>query len=148
MKQSLPRNSKWLKTNTAAEQFCASCAWKGEVHNVQQREGVSLGSNHGLETATSAAYLTQRIIETSQFTLSLTVATNDTIQTGPSRIVSLSANRYHRSFTLGQQRSEFIFRLRTPLTGENGINPQLAVPDVFSITKPRSQDTCELIFLM
>jgi len=130
-----------LKMSTAAEQFCASCAWKGEVHNVQQREGVSLGSNHGLETAIPAAYLIQRIIELSQFTSSLMVATSDTIQTGPSRIVSLSANRYHRNFTLGQERSDLIFRLGTPLTGENGINPQLVVPDVFSITKPHSEDT-------
>jgi len=134
--------------NTAAERFCGSCAWKGEVHNVQQREGVSPGSNHRLETATPAAFLTQRIIETSQFTLSVTVATSDTIQTGPSRIVSLLANRYHHNFTLGQEGSELIFRLGTPLTGENGINPQLAVLDVFSTTKPYSEDTCELIFLM
>jgi len=38
-------------------------------------------------------------------TLSTTVATADTAQTGPGRIVSLSSDPYYRNFTLGQRNS-------------------------------------------
>lgn len=106
--------------------------WRGQPQDMQQGQGIFLGSKYWLETATSAAYLTQRLAETSQFTLIAKVATSDTSQTGPARIISLSANPDQRNFTLGQQGSNLIFRLRTPLTGENGVNPELIVPHVFS----------------
>jgi glycopeptide antibiotics resistance protein len=106
--------------------------WRGEPRDVQQRKGVFLDSNHWLETAASAEYLTQRIVGTSQFTLGMTVATSDTKQIGPARIISLSEDPGHRNFTLGQQGSDLVFRLRTPVTGENGTNPFLVAPDVFA----------------
>lgn len=108
--------------------------WRGDPQNVQRAEGVFLGPRHWLETAAPAVSLTQRMIETSQFTLGLTVATNNTIQTGPARIISLSKDPTFRNFTLGQQGSDLVFRLRTPLTGENGVKPELVVPGVFSST--------------
>lgn len=112
--------------------------WRGEQRDVQHGKGALLGPNHWLETATPATYLTQRIIETSQFALGVTVATNDTTQTGPARIISLSGDTHHRNFTLGQEGSDLVFWFRTPLTGESGTKPQLIVPDIFSTTNPRN----------
>ena len=112
--------------------------WRGEPQDVQQDEGVLLGPHHWLETATPTTYLTQRITKTSQLTLAVTAATNNTVQSGPARIVSLSGDPSHRNFTLGQEGSDLVFRLRTPLTGKNGDNPPLplVVPEVFSTMEP------------
>lgn len=113
--------------------------WRGKTQqDIQHGEGLYLGPNHWLETAFPAVYLTQSLIETSQFTLSVTVATGDTMQTGPARIISLSEDTNRSNFTLGQSGSDLIFRLRTPLTGENGTNPHLIVPDIFSTTNPHN----------
>jgi glycopeptide antibiotics resistance protein len=111
--------------------------WRGAPQDVLQRDASALlGPNQWLETATPATYLTQRLRQTSQFTLGVRVATNSTIQSGPARIVSLSGDPSRRNFTLGQQGSDLIFRLRTPLTGGNGVHPALIVPGVFSTKKP------------
>lgn len=112
--------------------------WRGKSQDDQKGEGVFLSDNSWLETTVPAEYLTQRIIEISQFTLGITVATSDTKQTGPARIISLSEDTSHRNFTLGQQGTDLVFRLRTPLTGKNGTNPQLMVPEVFSSTNPHN----------
>ncbi len=42
-------------------------------------------------------------------------------QSGPARLVSLSADPSNRNFTLGQYFGDLIFRVRTPVTGDNGI---------------------------
>ncbi len=112
--------------------------WMGDSQVVQYDEGILLGPNHWLKTETSAEDLTRRIIETSQFTLSVKVATSDTMQTGPARIVSLSKDPYNRNFTLAQEESDLVFRLRTPLTGVDGSNPELIVPYIFSNTDPHN----------
>lgn len=110
--------------------------WRGLPTNFQDRNGILLNSNHWLETSDSAALLTQRIRNTSQFTLIADVATADTNQTGPARIVSLSAGPLQRNFTLGQEGTNLDFRLRTPLTGINGSKPSLSVPHIFADTSP------------
>ncbi len=79
--------------------------WRGEPQGVQRSEGVFLGSNHWLETVSSATSLTQRLMVTNQFTLSVTFATNNTTQKGPARIVSLSEDPRQRNFTLGLGRT-------------------------------------------
>lgn len=111
--------------------------WTGEPNDVQHDKGVLLGPRHWLKSALPATYLTQRIMDSSQFTLITTVATNKTNQTGPARIVSLSGDTGHRNFTLGQDENNLIFRLRTPLTGENGY-PECIVEDIFSTTDPKN----------
>ena len=39
---------------------------------------------------------------------------------------------------LGQEGEDLVFRLRTPLTGENGTEPELVVPNVFASTRARN----------
>jgi len=45
-------------------------------------------------------------------------------QGGPARIVTFSNDAGSRNFTLGQTREQLILRLRTPITGDNGIGPE------------------------
>jgi len=75
---------------------------------------------------------TQALKQAGRFTLSAVVQTGDTAQTGPGRIVSLSADPLHRNFTLGQEGPDLVFRLRTPMTGLNGSDPALTVPGFFA----------------
>ena len=112
--------------------------WRGVPPNSPDRKGGLLTSNHWLETTASATLLNQRLRNSSQFTLIATVATTDTNQTGPARIVSLSAGPLQRNFTLGQEGTSLDFRLRTPLTGSNGSKPSLSIPNIFADTNPHN----------
>lgn len=106
--------------------------WKGMHEGALTKEGIFLDHESWLETADAAEILTKRINDAGQFALYIKAATYDLTQTGPARIISVSKDPSNRNFTLGQQRRDLIFRLRTPLTGENGTNPQMTVPAVFS----------------
>jgi glycopeptide antibiotics resistance protein len=112
--------------------------WRGKHPSTLQdsSQGVFLDRNRWLETIAPAKDLTNKIRETSQFTLDTTVATSDITQTGPARIISLSKGSHERNFTLGQDASTLIFRLRTRLTGNNGTSPELRIPDIFTDTNP------------
>ena len=80
--------------------------WRGGSSRIYNSAKVYLlGHNNWLETEVPAEYLTRRIAATSQFTIGIVVATDDTIQTGPARIISLSEDISHRNFTLGQSGS-------------------------------------------
>lgn len=57
-------------------------------------------------------------------------------QHGPARIVSYSLNHRYRNFTLGQDGSDLMIRLRTEITNLNGTEPMLIVKDVFTQAKP------------
>ena len=54
------------------------------------------------------------------FTVIARVTIADIAQDGPARIVSFSADPFHRNFDLGQQGRSVVFRVRTPVTGLNG----------------------------
>ena len=110
--------------------------WKGEKvldtqKNLKQGEA-PLNSSHWLKTTVPATKLTQKISQTSEFTISTNITTADIQQTGPARIISLSADGQHRNFTLGQQADNLVFRVRTPLTGSNASDVKLNVPGVFT----------------
>jgi glycopeptide antibiotics resistance protein len=111
-------------------------AWQGAGPQIKLARGVSLAVGRWLQTTSPADFLTQMIRSTSEFTLIATVATSDFDQSGPARIVSISQDYGRRNFTLGQSGADLIVRLRTPLTGENGVNPEFAFPDVFADSNP------------
>ena len=110
--------------------------WQGQPSNAQEGKGVFLSSSHWLKTATPVKTLSKRISKTSEFTLSTTLATTKSEQFGPARIISISGNSLRRNLTLGQQGNNLDFRLRTPITGENGAELTLNIPKVFTDTKP------------
>jgi hypothetical protein len=84
-----------------------------------------------LQSAVPPVWLVERLKDSCCFTLVTTVATDDTSQSGPARIISLSKDPTIRNFMLAQDNGDLVFRLRTPATGENGTNPELRIPNVF-----------------
>ena len=110
-------------------------AWHKQPLKAQDQKGIVLTSSHWLETVTAATSLTEKLRKTSQFSLITKLATAEQTQTGPARIISLSRDGYHRNFTLGQEGNDLVFRLRTPITSENGTKPEIIVPNVFKDTK-------------
>ena len=95
---------------------------------------ISLSHKHWLSTLEPVTKLIQSIRQTSQFSLLTTVATSDIHQTGPARIISLSANPSLRNLTIGQQGSRLIVRLRTSLSGAGKSNTNLAFSGIFTDT--------------
>ena len=59
-----------------------------------------------------------------QLAVEALVTPKDASQGGPARIVTFSADPYQRNFTLGQEGEWLLLRLRTPETGDNGMNPE------------------------
>ncbi|MEL7243012.1 MAG: VanZ family protein, partial [Cyanobacteria bacterium J06573_2] len=109
--------------------------WNGEP-KTQNQQGILISSNHWLQTAKPVTSLSESISRTSEFTISTTLTTTQTQQTGPARIISLSGDSFRRNFTLGQQESDLVFRVRTPLTGANASDVKLDVPGVFNDKEP------------
>jgi glycopeptide antibiotics resistance protein len=105
--------------------------WKGQSVQDYKPEVASFNSRQWLETPEPATLLSQRIRQSSQFSLGVTLATAQLIQTGPARIISVSQNLFQRNFTLGQELNHLSVRLRTPRTGDNGRKPAIAIPKVF-----------------
>ncbi len=94
--------------------------------------GKAIPAAHGAVDLAGGAMVAQDIADelleackaTSQLTIE-TVFTPATLdQRGPARIVSFSSNCVSRNFTLGQEGERLILRLRTPSTGDNGVNPE------------------------
>ena len=110
--------------------------WRGQPASNYDKRGVFLSEHHWLETADSAQLINQRIREANQFTIGATVASANVKQDGPARIISLSSSTTARNFTLGQQDSHLVVRLRTPVNGENAAYMMNYVFDVFTDTKP------------
>jgi glycopeptide antibiotics resistance protein len=107
----------------------------GQSFDIQDEKGVALSSSHWLKTREPVTFLNERIRETSQFTIMTTIATADTEQTGPARIISLSGDHLRRNFTLGQQGTSLDLRIRTPITGANGADTKLSIPNIFTDTR-------------
>ena len=67
-----------------------------------------------------AADLCDAIGAAQAFAVEVEMATADTRQKGPARIVSNSASPYLRNFMLGEVVGDLVLRVRTPLNGPNG----------------------------
>ncbi|MGB5713931.1 MAG: hypothetical protein WBM44_23845 [Waterburya sp.] len=111
-------------------------SWQGNFSDTQEGMGILLTSSHWLETKGPATLLTQKLRETSQFTLNVTAATAEPPRTQLASIISLSGTKFHRNFTLGQQENALVFGLRTPITGIYGKDPILFIPNIFVNTNP------------
>lgn len=107
-----------------------------ELHfsNDVRKPGTLVSSHHWLETKEPATLMVRSIREASAFSLSVTVAAANTWQKGPARIISLSESPYSRNFTLGQEQTDLVFRLRTRTSGEDGSAPEYRISNVFSDT--------------
>ncbi|MEM1283672.1 MAG: hypothetical protein AAGG81_08990 [Chlamydiota bacterium] len=83
-------------------------------------------------TDSSVAMLNEKIRISSEFTLYTSIQALAKNQTGPARIISISKDAYNRNLTIAQSMEDLIIRLRTPLTGNNGMKPEFVVRDVFA----------------
>jgi len=72
-----------------------------------------------------ASALMSRLKEAGKLSVEAHIRPANLTQSGPARIVSMSADPGRRNFTLGQAGAELVFRLRTAGTSENG-TPELA----------------------
>jgi hypothetical protein len=97
-----------------------------------------LDGRHWLRTKWAVIYLAERLIATSQFTVMLSESTADLQQSGPARIVSVSATPHFRNLTLGQEAQDLVVRIRTPGTGLNGTLPEYIFPDFFMDQAPHN----------
>jgi len=91
-----------------------------------------LSDRQWLRTKFPATTLSNRLKETSEFSISFSVATNDTENSGPGRIMSLSQGTYAQNLMIGQDKHDLFFRLRTSLTKQSPAHPEFIVPNVFS----------------
>ena len=74
----------------------------------------------------------ENLINGKGFSLEVWIYSANNNQHGPARIVSYSLNPSYRNFTLGQEGSALIIRLRTENTNLNGTEPMLIVEHVFT----------------
>ena len=89
-----------------------------------------------LRSAAVGRELAAKFKETDAFSMLAIFATDHVDQTGPARIVSLSADAGRRNFTLGQDRRDVIARLRTGLTNSNGTGRELRVRNALTEAGP------------
>jgi hypothetical protein len=73
------------------------------------------------------------LVSRNQLTLVVLMRTNNLEQSGPARIVTYSRDSFNRNFTLAQIRNTLTFRLRTPASGPNGVDPALYSGPVLSL---------------
>lgn len=107
--------------------------WQGEIPESRQRkESAIFVSADAWLKADSVGALTEQLQNTSAFTLVTVLSTVNTSQSGPARIISMSDGSLARNFTIGQDGPDLIFRLRTPVTGNNGSSPEIAVSGILS----------------
>ena len=105
--------------------------WKAPQISTSEGKTALVGPKNWLTTKSAAEMVNQTLIKTSEFTLYTKIATSDPTQTGPARIISISSDIHNRNLTLAQQGDQLVFRLRTPITGNNGHLMNLVVPSVF-----------------
>jgi hypothetical protein len=98
----------------------------------REREHGAVSTTDWLETRGPVTEAVERIRRASAFTLAATIAASGADERGPARIVSLSIDRAHRNLTLGQEGSDLVVRLRTPLTGPRGDRPALVAHGVLA----------------
>jgi glycopeptide antibiotics resistance protein len=90
-----------------------------------------------LRTTGAIAPAIHRIRGTSQFTLAATLAPDETYQTGPARIVSISGGIHRRNVSVMHDTRDLSLRVRTPLLGDDGSAPEGLIDNVFETTDPR-----------
>ncbi|MDZ7264270.1 MAG: VanZ family protein [candidate division KSB1 bacterium] len=105
----------------------------------QQEPGTGLvfAGNRLLQSTTPPVVLSNWLARGGQLSIVVWFKPAKIQQVGPARIISLSADTDHRNFMLGQSGAMINFRVRTPLTGENGARVQLLTEPI--LTADRAQ---------
>jgi hypothetical protein len=103
----------------------------------EEGDGLVFSGVGGARAIDRSAALYGRLASAGEFTVEMVVATHDTSQEGPARIVSFSEGVSRRNLTVGQDDDQLVIRVRTTRTDRNGISGQVRVPGVFATTRPK-----------
>jgi VanZ family protein len=97
----------------------AACEWRPGVGGLVLRGPVVLSTDEPPRELVAA------MAATGAFSVEAWFRPESLSQRGPARIVSVSRGVSNRSFTLGQEHDELVFRVRTGVSGPNGSYPAL-----------------------
>lgn len=103
---------------------------KPEVRWLSYTNGIEISSPSVIKSIVPPKKLYDSIVTGEGLTIDVWLSTGNTMQHGPARIISYSYNKYLRNFTLGQDGTNLVLRLRTTNTGLNG-QPELVARNIF-----------------
>jgi VanZ family protein len=95
--------------------------------STSREAGLFLSEPSLLASKGAANELVETIRGSKSFSVEAWVEPASKNQGGPARIVTMSNGIAERNFTLGQEASGFVFRLRNAMTGVNGVRHELRV---------------------
>jgi VanZ family protein len=124
-------------TTIAAFDLTTGAPYTDGAGNVPELRAVHRAGASWLRSDGPAAILARRLRASNAFSIRVRVASDDPNPHDVARIVSNSVSPFRRNFTLGQLGDDLIIRLRTPVTGDNGVRFQMGVPDVFTTKEVR-----------
>jgi VanZ family protein len=101
----------------------------------EQGNGIEVIKPAILRSDRPARKLYKALRDSGELSVEVWITPSSLNQRGPARIVSFSRDTVTRNFTIGQERSDIDFRLRTPLTGSNGTIVNLRTRDGFLTDK-------------
>jgi len=101
------------------------------AERLPQSPGVELSSLGGIRSKFSTELLYSRLISGTGLTVEVWIETKNVSQKGPARIVSYSLNKALRNFTLGQDKQDLEFRLRSKQNDLNGAHPSVRCKKLF-----------------
>ena len=90
--------------------------------------GLDIQSSTIIESSSAATKITNAISSSDEITVEAWLQPDNSSQTGPARIITLSENTSNRNFTFGQDGSNYAMRLRTSSTSNNGLPTVTANP--------------------
>ncbi|MBC8105763.1 MAG: VanZ family protein [Anaerolineae bacterium] len=96
-----------------------------------------LGPETWLRTGDPVDLITRELTTSNAFTIAITASSARPDQFQTARLMTISAGAHHRNFTIGQDSTNLIVRVRTGVTGENGSAPEFVLADVFADETPR-----------
>jgi hypothetical protein len=89
---------------------------------VRWRPGaIAIDGSAAIASAAPATKIFEAVAKRGEISIEAWLKPANSSQSGPARIISVSADPGHRNFTLGQDGSRYDIRLRTEKTGENGV---------------------------
>jgi len=107
------------------------------VKKLPKGNGISIRGNSILQSSKPLKKLVENLQRTNQLSIAAWFKPKHLELDGPARIVSLSADPGNRNFTLGQTQDRINFRVRTPLTGNNGSKVSLTSSPILNSWEPQ-----------
>ncbi|MCY7392089.1 MAG: VanZ family protein [Leptolyngbyaceae cyanobacterium CAN_BIN12] len=115
-----------------------SLSWQGEAPNTFSANGATLSAQSWLKTNQPVLSISQRIQQSSQFTLSATIAAADISVPlhGSKQIIAIASPSGSGNLMLGQAQSGLSVLLDADKPSETRRTPQRIIPNIFTDTQP------------